>query len=77
MTKFLSALALFLTTLFSFAQDQHKSFTVKYISNTEIIADGVLDEAIWEIADSANNYWQYFPSDSMLAKQQSEIKMLI
>jgi len=79
MTKLLSVLVLvlLLTTLNAFAQDQHKSFTVKYISNPKIIPDGVLDEAIWEIAESANNYWQYFPSDSILAQQQSEVKMLI
>jgi len=76
MTKFLSALALFLTTLFSFAQDQHKSFTVKFISNTEIIPDGVLDEAIWESAESAHDFWEHFPNNSTQASQQSDIKML-
>ncbi|MCP4978155.1 MAG: carbohydrate binding family 9 domain-containing protein [Maribacter sp.] len=76
MTKFLSALALLLTTLFSFAQDQHKSFTVKYISSTEIIPDGILDEAIWESAESAHDFWEHFPVNSVQASQQSDIKML-
>ncbi len=76
MTKFLSALALLLTTLFSFAQDQYKSFTVKYISSTEIIPDGILDEAIWESAESAHDFWEHFPVNSVQASQQSDIKML-
>ncbi len=77
MTKFLSALALLLTTVFSFAQDQPKSFTVKHISNGEdIIPDGILEEAIWESAESAHDFWEHFPNNSVLASQQSDIKML-
>lgn len=56
-------------------QAEQKSFTVKYISDN-IVADGELNEPIWEIAESVNNYWQYFPLDSIQAKQQSEIKIL-
>lgn len=56
-------------------QTENKSFTVKLISE-KIVADGILDEAIWEIAESANNYWQYFPTDSIRAQKQSEVKIL-
>lgn len=58
-----------------FSQTENRSFTVKYISEN-IEADGVLDEAIWETAESANNYWQYFPTDSVRAQKQSEVKIL-
>ncbi len=76
MTRFLCALVL-LTTVFSYAQGQHKSFTVKYISNGEdIIPDGILEEAIWESAESAHDFWEHFPNNSILASQQSDIKML-
>ncbi|MDC6367747.1 MULTISPECIES: DUF5916 domain-containing protein [Flavobacteriaceae] len=64
------------TTLFPilfFAQT--KSFTVKYIDQP-IQIDGVLDESVWEIAESAHDFQQYFPSDSTLAIQQTDIKML-
>ncbi len=62
--------------LFSFKLfAQQKQFTVKYI-NTPITIDAQLDEAVWNIADSAKDFWQYFPSDSIQAKQQSDIKML-
>lgn len=65
----------FLVALGLAAQDAPKSFTVKFIQE-EINIDGKLDEPIWEIAESANNFQQYFPSDSILAIQQTEIKML-
>ena len=57
------------------AQMEQRSFMVKKISET-IIADGVLDETVWKTAESANDFWQYFPVDSVLAKRQSDIKML-
>lgn len=56
-------------------QPQSRSFQVKHIDQ-EIILDGKLDEAIWQEAEAADNFWQYFPADSILARQQSEIKML-
>jgi len=58
----------------NFASRQ-KSFTVKYIQNT-IKLDGILDEPIWEEAESAHNFWSYFPVDSLQANEQSDIKML-
>lgn len=54
---------------------QTKSFTVKY-TNQPITLDGVLNETAWQTADAAKDFWQYFPSDSVQAKQQSNIKML-
>jgi len=54
---------------------KQKSFTVKYIQDF-IKLDGILDEAIWEEAESANNFWEYFPVDSLQAMEQSDIKML-
>ena len=58
-----------------FCQEEVKSFTVKFIEES-IIADGALDEPIWEFAESANELWEYFPLDSIQAREQSEIKML-
>ena len=68
----------FICSFFSltiFCQEEVKSFTVKYIEES-IIADGALDEPIWEFAESANEMWEYFPLDSIQAREQSEIKML-
>ncbi len=61
--------------LLSLGQDATKSFTVKLISDG-ITLDGNLDEPVWGTAESANEFQQYFPSDSILAKQKTDIKML-
>ncbi|NER12282.1 hydrolase [Leptobacterium flavescens] len=57
------------------SHSQEKQFKVKYI-NEPITIDAVLDEGVWETAESAADFWQYFPSDSLPAAQQTEIKML-
>lgn len=75
MTKILSALALLFFFTNAFAQNSEKSFTVKYISDV-IELDGALDEPIWGLAESAHTFRQYFPGDSIPAREQSDIKML-
>lgn len=74
MTKTLSIIACFLIP-FSFFGQTNKSFTVRYISE-EITVDGILDEPIWETADGAHDFWEYFPLDNILAREQTDIKML-
>lgn len=68
-------LCLFLFFSFITSQSQDREFLVKYISE-KITADGVLDEASWQQTESAGDFWQYFPSDSVMARQQAEVKML-
>ena len=70
-------LAIFISfSLLGFAQENpEKKFTVKYISD-EITLDGELDEYVWSLAEAADNFWEYFPVDSIAARQQTEIKML-
>ena len=41
-----------------------------------ITVDGVLDEAIWETAESADNFHQYFPTDTIMAVDGTTVKML-
>ena len=57
------------------AQDEPKSLTAKFITE-EIKVDGALDEAVWQSADVASDFWQYFPADSSLANYQTEIRIL-
>ena len=66
---------LFLFVFVVHAQRSEKSFTVKYTQSSFKI-DGVLDEADWATADSAGEFMQYFPTDSVPAQQQTDIKML-
>lgn len=65
----------FVLIAFSIGYSQTKTVHVKY-TNQPITVDGVLDEAIWSEAEPATNFWQHFPTDSLQAKQQAEIKML-
>ncbi len=75
MTKIVSALALFFLSLTAFSQSSEKSFTVKFISDF-INLDGILDDPAWEMAESANTFQQYFPTDSLPAVAKTDIKML-
>ncbi|MFD0861177.1 DUF5916 domain-containing protein [Sungkyunkwania multivorans] len=54
---------------------QQKQFTVKY-TQTNFKIDGILDEPAWAEAESAHEFQQYFPSDSVAAIEQTDIKML-
>jgi hypothetical protein len=54
---------------------KQRSFKVKHIQDF-IKLDGILDEPIWKEAESANNFWEYFPVDSLQAMEQTDIKML-
>ncbi len=61
--------------LIIFWVNAQKKFTVKYI-NSPIKVDAILDEEVWSTADTATNFWQQFPTDSLQAKAQTEIKIL-
>lgn len=50
------------------------SINIKRTGQT-IKIDGVLDEATWSTAGKADNFWQYFPSDSLRAIGPTEILM--
>jgi len=52
-----------------------KQVDVKWVDE-EIDLDGKLDEAAWAQALPATNFWQHFPTDSLQATYQTEIKML-
>lgn len=76
MTKTFWVLSIVTLLTFSIsAQTENKSFIVKHISE-QITADGILDESIWETAESTSAFNQYFPLDTVQAKNQSEIKIL-
>ena len=68
-------LAIVLFTTSTFSQNKKKSFIVKYTTD-KITIDGVLDYPTWDNAEALGEMQQYFPSDSIPAIQQTEIKML-
>jgi len=67
-------LFLFVTILLK-AQDLTPRLDVRYITD-DIKIDGVMDEAIWKAAAIADNFWQFFPTDSVRAHQSTEVRML-
>ncbi len=64
-----------LSSFLSNAQVDKKLVHVKYIKD-KIKVDGILDEAVWKKAKPATNFYQYFPTDTAQAKQQTEIRFL-
>ncbi len=56
-------------------QNKEKEIFVKFIDQP-ILIDGDLSENIWEEAFETADFQQYFPSDSIIAKQKTSIKML-
>jgi hypothetical protein len=76
MIRFLLTLFVLLVSIVkpSFSQIQQPSIFVKY-STDKIILDGDLDEAIWQTAKKAHDFWQYFPLDSIKSPNKTEVKM--
>lgn len=74
MNKTFWFLFLALTTI-AFGQNKEKEIFVK-LMDQPILIDGDLSEPVWDSATENGNFQQYFPSDSILAKQQTKIKML-
>nr|MCU0341223.1 hypothetical protein [Spirosomataceae bacterium] len=64
-------LILLLLPAFAFAQTSYK---VKFTTE-KIKTDGVLDEAIWQNATSVGDFWQWFPTDTLKAQYQTEVKI--
>mgnify|MGYP001590546016 CR=1 FL=1 len=52
-----------------------RSIFVKHITE-KITLDGHLNESIWNSANRADNFWQFFPTDSLKSKNPTEVKML-
>ena len=76
MIKTLSCSILLLFAFYTFGQEPIRSFTVKQVED-QFIIDGALDEPIWRYADGPKDFQQYFPTDSVLAVHQTEIKMYV
>ncbi len=75
MSKLRYVLVTLLCPLLFSAQSPKKSFVVKYIDHP-ITLDGVLDESVWETAEGPRDFHQNFPSDSVMATQKTDIRML-
>ncbi|WGK65028.1 DUF5916 domain-containing protein [Croceiramulus getboli] len=65
-----------LCTLFTLSFWAQKKEVTVYYTEFPVQVDGILDEKAWEEALPATDFYQYFPTDSLLAEQQSEIYFL-
>ena len=68
----------FLWALSAYGQDTAHKLPGLIANKTmkEIKLDGVLDESVWFEGEWANDFMQFFPSDSSLAKAQSKVKIV-
>ncbi len=58
-----------------FAQGIPKRLTAKFITE-EITLDGVLEEAVWESAETGTDFMQFFPTDSLATNYPTSLKIL-
>jgi hypothetical protein len=67
----------FVTLLWSFTSvfGQERTIYAKW-TDQEIFLDGKLDEGIWSEAVPATGFWQHFPTDSLQADAQTEVRIL-
>lgn len=75
MYKFSVVLFLSILPFLSYGQDTRRTMDVRYVSDI-IQVDGILDEDAWESVGAADNFWQFFPTDSVRAEMDTEIKMV-
>ncbi len=75
MTRIFTLSIFLLFTAILYAQTETRSLNVHYI-NEQIEIDGIMDEPVWETADVADNFWQFFPADSVRAKLPTEVRIL-
>lgn len=61
-----------LLSLESFGQQAAPQFNVPF-TEEKIILDGELTEEIWKQGHQASDFWQFFPTDTLQAKGQTEI----
>lgn len=75
MTNWKTILVLVLFTWSILLSAQNKpSIQITY-TNTPIRVDGQLNEEVWNFADVADGFTQYFPSDTSLAESQTEVRL--
>ncbi|MEM9325471.1 MAG: DUF5916 domain-containing protein [Bacteroidota bacterium] len=65
---------LLLSCFFAWGQKAEDQYHIRK-SKAKIIIDGILDDEGWADAQVASNFQQYFPYDSSLAENQTEVRM--
>ncbi len=72
----LSLMRILLLLLISLPALSQNTTPYKINFTTEKVkVDGILDEQIWQTAANVGDFWQYFPSDTLKAIYQTEVKI--
>ena len=66
---------IFINVTLVIAQKKNDSTYVKF-TNQKIIIDGIDNETDWKIVENKSSFWQWFPTDSLKALNQTEIRFL-
>lgn len=54
---------------------QNSVYKVSF-TNEKIKIDGILDEPVWQNSESLGDFWQLFPSDTVKAAYQTDVRMV-
>ncbi len=68
------AITVFCYTNSVFSQNTPRQLHAKYITE-DIQLDGELKEAVWQTAEVADDFWQFFPKDSVKAAYATKVQI--
>ncbi|MFI5185239.1 MAG: DUF5916 domain-containing protein [Chitinophagales bacterium] len=75
--KYIPALILCLSGMFSVAQKKNSNFQFHIRkTNEHIVIDGVMNESAWQQAETATNFFMVLPMDTSRAAVRTEVKMV-
>jgi uncharacterized protein DUF5916 len=74
MTRLTGCLVLLLASFHALSNGVPETFVKK--TDAKITLDGVLDEEIWQQATVTTDFWQYFPTDSVISEYRTEVYMV-
>ena len=63
-------------TLSNCATTTKLTYTEQDTQEVEVLLDGKLEEPFWQEVNESSGFWQFFPTDSILARHTTTIKMV-
>ena len=74
--KYLFSILLCLGNLFIYAQKKNSQFELLIRKTTEpVVIDGVMNDAAWQEAETADNFFMVLPMDTSKARVNTQVKM--
>ncbi len=69
-------ICLLVSSIMAYLKAQEPPTIYANYTNTPILLDGKMEEDVWTKAKESDSFWQYFPTDSILANYQTRVKIL-